>query len=363
MEKYNKHPSFIVKEGEPFNGEPPLSSLLQSFVTPVPLFFARNHGTVPEVEPQAYRLSITGMVEKPLSLSLDDLRNHFPRQAVTATLQCAGNRRSELMAVEPIPGEVAWDAAAISTAVWSGFPLQEILQEAGVQPGAKHIAFTGLDEVHRHGQSFGFGGSIPLSKAESSEVLLADEINGETLTPVHGFPLRLVVPGYIGARSVKWISEISVQSTPSDNYFYTRAYQLFSPQMRAESVDWERGIKLGELPINSVICNPGPGAQVATNPVMVQGYAISSGGRSIERVDVSADGGENWVTARLSGENAQWAWRLWEASLELRPGSNQIIARAWDSAANTQPEEVKSIWNFKGYMNNAWHRVSVHFPG
>jgi sulfite oxidase len=360
MTAYGKQPDFIVKEEHPFNGEPPLDLLRRSWLTPTPLFFARNHGTTPDVDPGSYRLAVVGKVKRPLSLSLSDLQSGFERRRLGVTLQCAGNRRAELAQVEAIPGELPWGAGAIGTAEWGGVLLKDVLMAAGIEPEVAHVTFHGLDQVERQGQRVGFGGSIPAEKALGSEVLLADEMNGQPLLPVHGFPLRVVVPGYIGARSVKWLAEIRAQDAPSDNYFYTRAYQLFPPGERADTVDWSLGVKLGELGVNAVICRPGPGEKLLQNPVVVQGYAIS-GGRRIVRVEVSIDAGESWVTAQLENETNPWAWRFWQASLDLPPGAYQVTARAWDSAGNTQPEYVRTIWNFKGYMNNAWHRVSFEF--
>jgi sulfite oxidase len=359
MTPFGKHPDLIVQSKDPFNAGPPLELLRQALVTPMELFFVRNHGSVPNVDQTHYRLSITGMVKRSLQLSLDEIRNGFPKSTVMATLQCAGNRRQELMAMAPIPGEVPWGAEAISNAMWSGVPLQEVSLAAGIELEAQHVAFTGLDEVEKGRRIFGFGGSIPIDKALSPDVLLAYEMNGEPLAPVHGFPLRVVVPGYIGARSIKWLANITVQREPSDNYFQAHAYKLFPSHVRAETANWSQGLMLGELPVNAIICKPLEGETVEAGPVLVQGYALSGGGRRIARVDISSDGGENWAVADLSKESHPWAWSFWEARLNLKRGPCQIIVRAWDSAANTQPEDPKRIWNFKGYVNNAWHRVNV----
>lgn len=354
--------SLIIRSAEPYNAEPALGELIQSFITPYALFYVRNHAPVPGVNAETYRLNVTGLVKQNLTLSMQELKEHFPQRKVTATLQCAGNRRDELMRVKEIAGETPWNAGAIGTAEWTGAALRDILAAAGVEPEARHIAFTGLDAVQREGKTFGFGGSIPVEKAMHPEVLLAYEMNGEVLSPLHGFPLRVVVPGYIGARSVKWLGEVRAQSEPSDNYFYQKAYQLFSPEASAETVDWKQGIKLGVMSVNAVICQPGDGEQI-TAPgglVTARGFAIS-GGRRIERVELTRDEGQHWITARIlqHAEESAWTWVIWEAELELPPGAYRLAVRAWDSAANTQPEQPKNVWNFKGYMNNSWHRV--HF--
>jgi sulfite oxidase len=181
-------------------------------------------------------------------------------------------------------------------------------------------------------------------------------MNGRPLPPAHGYPLRVVVPGYIGARSVKWLATITVQSQPSANYFQARTYRLYPSRVRSESTP-EHGFSLGETPVNSVICQPGEGAAVTGPRVRARGYALTGGTREIERVEVSLDRGTTFATARLLGDGQAGAWRLWEAELELGPGPYELAVRAWDSAASTQPESAEGIWNLKGYINNSWHRV------
>ncbi len=363
-----KHPDLIIHERTPFNAEPPLKLLRQSFITPKELFYVRNHGSIPEVDLAEYRLSVTGSVSQQLNFSLNEIREKFPKRTVMATLQCAGNRRDGLIQAKPIPGEEPWQAQAIGNAIWGGVPLREVLLAAGIEADTKHAAFSGLDEVEKEGKTFGFGGSIPIEKAMSPEVLLAYEMNGEPLTPVHGFPLRVVVPGYLGARSVKWLSSITLQESPSSNYFQQHAYKLFTPEVQTETADWTKGQMLGELFVNSAIYNPLEGEKILTNSILVEGYAIASGGaqsaiasgsHSIERVELSNDGGTTWVQAELLESPSPWAWRFWQSQLELNKGCSQIIVRAWDCAGNSQPEDARKIWNFKGYMNNSWHRVEV----
>ena len=354
----DKHPDFIVRQPDPFNGGPPAERLLGQFTTPCELFFVRNHGAVPSVDRNAYRLTIDGLVERSLSLSLDDLSS-LPRATVTATLQCAGNRRQEMMAYKPIPDELPWGTEAISNAEWSGVSLRAVLSAAGPRPEAHHAAFTGLDDTVRHGHRFHFGGSIPLDKALSGEVLLADTMNGQPLPPLHGAPVRVVVPGYIGARSVKWLSRITLQEEPSDNYFQAKAYRLFPPHFGPGHVDWDKGLRLGEAPVNSVILSPGEKATVPAGKVTVRGWALAGGNRGVARVDVSADGGETWTVADFVKGDGAFVWRLWEAVLDLASGSREIVCRAFDTAAQTQPERAAQVWNFKGYANNSWHRVRV----
>jgi sulfite oxidase len=237
-----------------------------------------------------------------------------------------------------------------------------VLQAARLETGAGHVAVTGLDRCTEEGEVIPFGGSIPLTKALAPEVLLADEMNGKPLPPPHGFPLRVVAPGYIGARSVKWLATITVQSQPSTNYFQARTYRLYPSRVRSEATP-EHGFSLGETPVNSVVCHPGEGAVVTGPRVLARGYAITGGTREIERVEVSLDRGVTFITARLLGGSQAGAWRLWEAELDLGPGPYELAVRAWDSAASTQPENAEGIWNLKGYINNSWHRARFTVAG
>ncbi len=350
----------IVRHDDPFNAGPPLDVLCQSDITPTELFFVRNHGDVPQIVPDTYRFTIEG-APRALSLSLADLRRQFTPVTVAATLQCAGNRRQELMAYQPIPGELGWDEAAISHATWRGVCLRDVLLAAGIEQDdrAWHVAFEGFDQTERLNCTFNFGGSIPIEKALNPEVILAYEMNDAPLTAQHGFPLRVVVPGYIGARSVKWLKRIVVQAVPSANYFQAQAYRLFAPQVTPDNVDWNSGLMLGEMSVNAVIGTPANGAELPAGSIEVRGYAIAGGDRRVARVDLSLDEGRSWITADLGGDDQPWTWRLWSARLNLAPGEHTLIARAIDSAANTQPEAISSVWNFKGYMNNAWHRVQL----
>lgn len=358
----SKGEDFEVVSQTPFNGQPALGRLLEGVVTPVEHFFVRNHAPTPRVDAEELRIEIGGMVRRPLRLRLGDLQANFLPVEQMATLQCAGNRRTELMAVRPIPEELPWGASAVGNALWKGVSLAEVLDAVGVLDGAAHVAFTGLDQVEKGDQRFGFGGSIPLSKARDPGVVLAWEMNGAPLSPDHGFPLRVVVPGYIGARSVKWVTGIEVRAKPSENYYQSRSYRLFPPDVGAGAVSWERGLELGELSVSSVICSPQDGQEVPAGEVEVRGWAMAGGDRTVHRVDVSADHGRTWTVAENDPAPAG-VWSLWRARLPLEEGSHELLCRAWDSSACSQPEDPAHLWNFKGYMNNAWHRVRIWCSG
>ncbi|MDX1998974.1 MAG: sulfite oxidase [Thermoanaerobaculia bacterium] len=358
MSTSDKASDFVVRLDSPWNGGPPLERLGTPAVTPIPDFFVRNHGDLPVIDPESYRLRIEGEVETPLSLSLADLRSSFPRIERTATLQCAGNRREEMAASRPIPHELGWGSEAIGNACWGGVSLAEVLREAGLGPASLHVEFEGHDETERLGRRFRYGSSIPIEKATAREVLLAFDMNGQALPAAHGAPLRAVVPGYIGARSVKWLDRIVVRAEPSENYFQTHAYRLFASTVDADSVVWSEGFPLGELAVNSIITRPGNGDRLTAGPITVRGVSIA-GSRRVERVEVSTDGGRSWQVAQLEAAEGPWAWTPWFLDLALPPGDHEIVARAWDSAAQTQPERPEHVWNFKGYMNNAWPRVRI----
>lgn len=352
-----KTAELLIREDSPFNAGPSSEQMSAGVITPTDRFFVRNHGDIPAIPAHEYRLSIGGMVAHPLELSLADLQG-FPEHRMISTLQCAGNRRRELAQIAPIPNELEWDQEAISTAEWQGVRLFDVMQAAGVLKGAAHVAFLGADRIEKHGEVIGLGGSIPLEKAFHPDTLLAHAMNGEPLLPTHGFPLRALIPGYIGARSVKWLTQIIVQREPSDNYYQAHAYRLYSASADPDNLDVESGAMLGALPVTSVITSCEPGAILQAGSCPVSGYAFA-GEREIIRVEVSSDNGRSWCVATLRDHAIPYTWRWWDANVMLTPGENTLVVRAWDSSANVQPERVETVWNFKGYMNNAWHRVHV----
>jgi sulfite oxidase len=350
---WGKREDMIVHDEEPFNAEPPPGALAGHPVTPIDAFYSRNHGPSPDLDPASWRLHIDGLVDRELVLSLDDLQQRFAHRTEVATLECAGNRRAELLAVRPIPGQVPWGPATISTAAWTGVSLAEVLAEARPGAGAAHVAFTAPDISPSVGQFY--GSSIPLQKACSAEVLLAWGMNGAPLPRIHGGPVRVVVPGYIGARSVKWVRRISVQAMPSESYFQAEDYRLLPPDAEPGP---GRGISLGPLTMTSGILCPDDDP-VPAGPTDVIGYAFAAEGRTIARVDVSLDGGRTWTQADVDDPPSPWAWQLWHTTLDLPAGPAEITARAWDDTGATQPEFPASLWNPAGYDNNSWARVRV----
>ncbi len=355
MGRFGKRDDLVVHQEEPFNAETSLASLTDP-VTDNDAFYVRGHGPVPDIDPHVWRLRVGGMVERELSLSLGTLREAFRERTVTATLQCAGNRRAGLIAVRDIPGEAPWGPGATGTATWSGVALADVLAPSGPLTDASEVGFEGADRSPEAKPVQRFGGSIPLDKALRSEVLLAWAMNGESLAPVHGAPLRVVVPGYIGARSVKWLERIELRSEPWPGYFQHVAYRL----VPADGTPGPGvGMPLGLVALNSDVLCPRDGDTVTAGPVEVRGYAFAGGDRHVARVDVSIDGGASWAQADLLEDLGRWAWRHWRITLSLVPGEHEVLVRAWDSSAATQPEDEAALWNPKGYVNNSRPRIRI----
>lgn len=355
MGRYGTRADMIVHQDHPFNAESGLAALAEP-LTPTDAFYVRAHGHVPDIDPQAWRLRVTGAVQRELGLSLTTLREALPEREVTATLQCAGNRRAGLIAIRDIPGEAPWGPGATGTATWTGVALADVLSIAGPLPGATHVGFVGADLSPEAKPAQLFGGSIPLEKASRPEVLIAWAMNGEPLPPVHGAPVRVVVPGYIGARSVKWLEQIEVRSAPWPGYFQEVVYRLLPTDGTPGA---GIGMPLGLVALNCDVVMPADGETVPAGPLEVRGYAFAGGERYVSRVDVSLDGGATWSLTELLDDLGPWAWRHWRIMVDLAPGDHEIVVRAWDSSAATQPESEAPLWNPKGYVNNARPRVRL----
>jgi sulfite oxidase len=355
---FNKHPDFVFHQETPPNGGPPLDRLIQEFATPVEDFFIRTHGDIPELNDATHRLTVGGLAQRPCQFSLQELAERFPVKEIAATLQCAGNRRSSASAIKPVTHEVGWGNEAISNAGWKGCSLTDVLHFAGFDDQARHVEFIGADRCLKEGTEVHFGGSIPLSRALQGDVLLAWEMNNRPLAQEHGAPLRTIVPGYIGARSVKWLKEINLLAQPSKNLYHAHAYRLFSSEVSSASADWEHALELGELSVNSCIC----AIEDVSGGLLVKGYATAGGNRHVVRVDIGYGDPLKWREASFQDPPEPGIWRRWHVMIPKLLVGELVCARAWDSAANTQPESPESVWNFKGYMNNAWHRIRFGMP-
>lgn len=357
---WGKRDDMIVRGDLPYNAEPPPAVLAGSDITPIDAFYARNHGPFPDIAPQQWQLAVNGLVDRPLELTYEQLTNEFDQHDVVATLACAGNRRAEMLRVRPIPGKDPWAHGAISTAEWRGVRLADVLAAAGARcDDGLHVAVQAPDVAREARPVQAYGGSIPLGKALSPEVLLAWQMNSEPLPRAHGGPVRLVVPGYIGARSVKWVTAVTVQHRPSDNYFQAHDYRILPPDADADAAAGGEGIALSSLALNCDVLDPTDGDRVARGPLTIRGYGIAGDGRSVERVDVSLDDGLTWRQAELRPAPSKWAWRPWSLAVDVAPGPLRITARAWDDTGTVQPESAASLWNPRGYANNAWARVAL----
>ena len=348
-----------VHSTEPLNAEPPLDRLVASFITPQRDLYIRTHGEVQHIDEAAHRLHVTGRVARPLELSVADLRARFPARTVTAGLQCAGNRRADLQEVAKTTGD-PWSGGAVANVRWTGASLRDVLEAAGAAVGPElHVAFEGADEVEVEGERALYGVSIPMPKALGGDVLLAWEINGEPLTPEHGFPLRVVAPGYAGVRSPKWVTQVRVQDAPAQSPIQRKDYKLFPPDVSKDDVNWEAGLTIDAMPLNSAICKPARGARLKAGPLTLRGWATASE-RAVRRVDVSTDGGRRWAQAELEQDPAQpHAWTLWRLETRLEKGEHELVVRAFDEAMQTQPDTPDDTWNFAGYLAAHRHRIHV----
>ena len=318
-------------------------------VTPVGLHYLLIHYDVPVVEPDGWRLTISG--ERELELSLDDLRSR-PAAEHTVTMECAGNGRARL---EPRPVSQPWILEAVGTARWRGTPLAPLLEEAGVPVGTVEVLFTGLDRGIEGGDEQAFQRALTLKEAMRGEVLLAYEMNGAPLPPQHGFPLRLVVPGWYGMTNVKWLSRIEFLDEPFAGYQQSWSY-------RVRQTEDEEGEPLQRMQPRSLLVPPGipefftRERTVRAGEVQLEGRAWS-GHAPVAAVEVSDDGGATWSDAELEPAGEPWAWRGFTYRWEAKPGEYVLCSRTRDEAGNEQP--VEPPWNLGGYANNAVQTVRV----
>ena len=338
----------VVHEAESLNCETP-PALLGGEVTPTAQFYRRSHFPTPELDESAWRLDVRGMVRQPLSLGLHDL-NEMPAETAVVTLECAGNGRTLF---RPRAPGVQWGFGAAGTAEWTGPRLADVLAAAGVKPDACEVVFGGADQGMVDGlpHSVRFERSLPVCDAMESGALLAYEMNGQPLPARHGYPLRLVVPGWYAVASVKWLTDIRVVAEPFRGFFQDSHYVY----------EWTRGgMRVREpirlMHVRAVITRPATGQELSCGTMAVRGVAWS-GAAPITRVEVSVAGGP-WQKARLVGTPGTHGWQQWEfLASGARPGETRIRARASDLAGRVQPEQPE--WNGLGYAANFIHEVRV----
>ena len=342
----------IVRSSRFLDLETPVD-YFNTWLTPVPHFFVRNHMHEPsELDAATWQLTIGGQVQKPFTLTLAEL-SKLETHSVVNTLECAGNGRS--LHRPQVPG-IQWGKGAVGTARFSGPRLRDVLQRAGIKPAGKHVMFRGLDDVP--GKVPPFIRSIPIEKALDADTLVATHMNGAPLTRHHGFPARALVPGWIGAASCKWLTEIKVLDSEFVGNFMSPGYRFPNqPGPPGEAVKPEDTHPVTRLSVKSVISRPLDGARLASGKVAVQGTAWA-GEEDVVKVEVSTDGGTNWNPARLGHDQAHYAWRLWTYDWKATAGDYTILARATDSQGRTQPSTP--VWNPSGYLYNAVDQVKIH---
>ncbi|KIX05008.1 uncharacterized protein Z518_05880 [Rhinocladiella mackenziei CBS 650.93] len=357
---------------KPCNAETP-TSCLGSFITPNETFYVRNHFWVPDSDPNSHILTVELPDGTEKEYSCHDIESKFEPFQRTVTLQCSGNRRKHMSeGARPTSG-LPWDAGAISNAEWTGVRLRDVLEDAGFpinQPNtenARHVHFIGAEA---------YGTSIPIDKAldPNGDVMLAYKMAGKPLPRDHGAPLRVLVPGYTAARSVKWLEKIILAEEESQSQWQQRDYKCFGPNQTANDVDWSSAPAIQETPVQSAItsirsisnASRADRKELTTygmqeDIIKVEGYAYSGGGRRVVRVDVSADGGKSWHQATILPDNAQghktWSWKRWEWMVPKRMAGRTFVVKAVDDSYNVQPESYEAQWNFRGVLTNAWHKV------
>lgn len=318
-------------------------------LTPTGLHYLLVHFDIPAVDPAAWRLRLDGLVERPLELGIADLRER-PRRTVPVTLECAGNGRARL---QPRPLSNPWLLEAIGTAEWSGTPLAPLLEEAGLLDDAAELVFTGADRGVQGGVEHAYQRSLRVDDAILPEVLLVDEMNGAPLQPQHGSPLRLLVPGWYGMASVKWLQRIEAVAQPFEGYQQTTAYHF-----RTDADD--PGIPVSRILVRALMAPPGV-PDFFTRRRLVDAGRVQLTGRAwggrapLRRVEVGVNGA--WAEAQLHDPIGEWAWRAWSFDWDAQPGEHSLTCRATDSDGNVQPLEPP--WNYQGMGNNSVQTVQV----
>lgn len=343
----------IIRSLRFYDLETPVT-LLNSWITPVDLFFVRNHMSEPTTfDPDAYRLTVGGEVEHPLSLTLADLKK-LAAATVTNTLECAGNGRGFYQ--PRVPG-VQWQRGAVGTARYTGPRLKDVLARAAVKPTGKHVMFKGLDEPP--GKVPAFIRSIPIEKALDPDTLLAMEMNGAPLLKHHGYPVRALAPGWIGAASCKWLTEIRVLDREFEGNFMKPAYRMPKESVApGADVKPEDTVPVTGLYVKSLISRPAEGAAAKLGLVHIAGAAWA-GEAEVTKVDVSTDGGRTWNPAQLGRDHAKYAWRFFEYAWKpAKPGAYTLMSRATDSQGRVQP--AQGMWNPSGYLWNGLDQVNIH---
>lgn len=345
----SQEPGLIIVNQEPLNAECPLREQAGP-VTPNHLFYIRNHFPIPAGTASDWRLVIAGEVERRYELTFEQFRA-LPSRSLLVTMECAGNGRASLR--PKTPGD-QWQYGAVSTAEWTGVPLGTVLAAAGLTANAREIVVEGADQGRVAGKDepIPYARGLELEKALHADTLLAYAMNGEPLPVEHGFPVRLVVPGWYGMAAVKWVNRIDVISSRFAGFYQADRYIIDHPERGDTTVT-----PLTTMRPRSLIITPEAGSSLAPGQHLIRGLAWS-GEAPVSRVDVSVDGGEIWEPADLASDPDAYAWCLWEFRWHAdASGPATLRSRAFDAAGNSQPVEPE--WNRLGYANNVIQAVEV----
>lgn len=346
----------IRHSANPPDYETPVA-LLDHFITPIEHFYVRSHVPIPTgLDAAAWQLQVDGEVDRPISLSVADLRS-LPARTVTMTLECAGNGRSFF---EPRVAGMQWSKGAVGTGRWTGASMGDILSRAGARASGQFVHMHGADRPL--GKMPDFVRQVPMDKAMDPDTIIAYELNGEPIPIVHGFPLRAIVPGWEGAYALKWVNRLHVSTTTSDNSWVASGYRYPTRRVAPGSaVDPKDMAPLTGLAVKSLITTPLEGAALAPGTVKVGGFAWSGGGE-VKAVDISVDHGVTWRPATLSGEEHRYAWRRFDFAFEAtKPESYLILSRATDATGAVQP--AVAHWNPSGYLWNVYDNVRAAVKG
>ena len=339
--------ALVTIDSEPFVGETPIDAI-QSWLTPNSLYYARNHYDAPSIDVSDWALIVNGLTASPLELTYAEILE-MPRRTVPVTMECAGNNRVDLN--PPVSGN-KFQGGAVSTAIWGGVSLSEVLDRAGVNGAAVDVVFEGADtgSPAPDAPPSPYGRSLPIDLARDPDMLLAYEMNGEPLPEDHGYPLRLVVPGWYGMASVKWLTRISLVDRPYEGFFQKDRYVLDTGDGQPEP--------LAHMLVKSLFSKPRHGQAFEQSRLQIAGLAWSGFGE-IDSVEISQDFGETWEPAELGGLAHKYTWRQWNAGwTPAGTGHHTLMVRARDALGNVQPMENR--WNRLGYAVNAVQSVCVN---
>merc|ERR1719327_1265218 len=366
----------------PFQCEAPVSLLKEhGFLTPASLHYVRNHGHAPKLSWAEHTIDISGLVDRPMKLTMAELVK-LPSITVPVTLNCAGNRRKEQNMIQKGIG-FNWGCAAASTALWTGVPLPVLMEYVGMKSkadGANWINFEGpKGEVPQGDTTYGASHKREAMLNPARPVMLAFMNNGELLHPDHGYPVRLLIPGYIGGRMIKWLSKITVTKDEGDNYYHIFDNRVFPKHITSRDEATKHKIwadpayRIDDRNINSAIWAPAHCEKVSTtsnSAFTVGGYAYNGAGRPIHRVEITLNDGHTWMPAEIQRYEKPnqygmvYCWVHWTCKVPVKDlrYCTEFAVRCWDDSQNCQPE--RPTWNLMGMMNNPWFRVKVHdVPG